>query len=113
MTGQEQLKEFIEQTGGGNLTQQVRAGAANASVLKAITVSLENGDVMIADVEDELARLEEKSLGITSYVEVAQSQKENLPVSPRNSLGEYIFFGAVATLVLAALGILLTGTGDE
>ena len=28
-------------------------------------------------------------------------------------LGEYAFLGAVATLVLAALGILLTGTGDE
>ncbi len=96
-----------------SFVQQVRAGAVNAAALKAITVSLENGDVMIADVEDELARLEAGSLGITSYVEVALTQKENLPVVRRNSLGEYVFFGAVLTLVLSVLGILLIGTGDE
>ena len=96
-----------------SFVEQVREGAANATALKAITVSLENGDVMIANVEDELIRLEAGSLGIASYVEVALTQKENLPVVRRNSLGEYVFFGAVSVLVLAALGILLTGTGDE
>lgn len=95
-----------------SFVEQVRAGAVNATALKAITVSLENGDVMIADVEDELARLEADSLGIASYVEVALMQKENLPVLRRNSLGEYVFFGAVLMLVLGALGILLTGTGE-
>ena len=92
-----------------SFVQQTRKGAVNATALKAITTSLENGAVMIADVKDELARLESGSLGITSYVEVALSQKENLPVERRNSLGEYVFFGAVATLILAVLGILLTG----
>ena len=93
--------------------EQVRAGAVNATALKAITTALENGDALTADVEDEMARLEAESLGITSYVEVALTQSENLPVTRRNSLGEYVFFGAVSVLVLAALGILLTGTGDE
>lgn len=96
-----------------SFVEQVREGALNATALKAITVSLENGDAMIADVNDELARLEADSLGITSYAEVALSQKENLPVVRRNALGEYVFFGAVLTLVLGALGILLTGTDDE
>ncbi len=96
-----------------SFTEQVREGAANATALKAITISLENGDVLIEDVEAELGRLEAGSLGISSYVEVALSQKENLPVVRRNSFGEYIFFGAVTTLVLAVLGILLMGTGDE
>lgn len=90
-----------------SFVEKVRAGATNATALKAIRISLENGAVMIADVEDELARLEADSLGITSYVDVALSEKENLPVVRRNLLGEYVFFGAVTVLVLAALGILL------
>lgn len=92
--------------------QQTREGAANATALKAITAALENGDVELADIEDDLARLEETSMGIASYVEVALTQKENLLVSRRNSLGEYIFFGAVATLVLSALGVLFVGTKE-
>lgn len=90
-----------------SFVEKVRAGATNATALKAIRISLENGAVMIEDVEDELARLEADSLGITSYVEVALSQKENLPVVRRNLLGEYVFFGAVVMLVFSALGILL------
>lgn len=88
--------------------QQTREGAANATALKAITAALENGDTTLADAEAELAQLEEKSLGISAYVEVSLSQKENLPAMRRNSLGEYVFFGAAATLFIAALGILFS-----
>ncbi len=92
---------------------QARYSAVNATALKAITTALENGEVVLADVEADLARLEETSMGISSYVDVALTQKENLPVAPRNALGEYVFFGAASVLVLVALGILFTGTGDE
>lgn len=90
--------------------EQTRIGAANATALKAITIALENGDVELADVEAELARLEARSLGISSYLEVALMQQENLTITRRNSLGEYVFFGAVTMLVLSALGVLFTGS---
>ncbi len=96
-----------------SFNQQVREGAANALALKAITIALENGEVELADVEDDLARLEAQSLGITAYVETALSQKKALPVAHRNALGEYIFFGAVTTLFLAALWILFSGKANE
>ena len=94
-------KSFVEQT---------REGATNATALKAITTALENGAVALEDVEADLARLEEGSMGITSYVEVSLSQKDDLPVVRRNSLGESVFLGAVTMLVLSALFILLTET---
>lgn len=95
-----------------SFVEQTRIGAANATALKALTTALENGDVELDDVETDLARLEEDSMGITSYVEVALSQKGNLPVVRRNSLGEYIFFGAVTMLALSALGILFAGAKE-
>ena len=96
-----------------SFVEQVREGAVNATALRVIITALENGDVMLADVEDDLVRLEAGSLGISSCVEVVPSQKESLRVTHRNSLGEYILFGAVSVLLLAVLGILLTGTSDE
>ena len=92
--------------------QQVQKGAGNAFALQAIKVSLENGEVSLADVEEEIARLEANSLGITSYVEVSFSQKESLPIARKNSLGEYIFFGTVTMLFAATLGILFSGKKD-
>ena len=67
---------------------------------------LENGEVALADVEEEIAALEASSLGITSFVEISFSQKENLPISRKNSLGEYVFFGATAMLFISSLVIL-------
>jgi len=93
----------------GEFVGQTRYSAANATALKALTSALENGEVELADIETDLARLEETSMGITSYVEVAPTQEENLPVMRRNSLGEYVFFGAVAMLALSALGVLFAG----
>ena len=96
-----------------SFVEQAREGAVNATALKAIMTALENGDTALVDVENDLARLEAGSLGISSYVEVVPSQKKSLPVVRRNVLGEYVFFGAMTMLLLAVLGILLTGTGDE
>ena len=92
---------------------QVQENSTNAAALMALTVAIENGDVSVDDVVGEFALLESRSAGISPYLDVSASQIDNLPVSRRNSLGEYVFFGAVTMLVLAALGILLTGTGDE
>ena len=85
----------------------------NAFALQEIRVSLENGEVSLADVEEEIAALEANSLGITAYVETSFSQKENLPISRKNSLGEYVFFGVVILLFLATLGILFSGIVNE
>ncbi len=95
-----------------SFTEQAREGAVNATALKAIMTALENGDTALADVEDDLARLEAGSLGISSYVEVSPNQTENLRMGRRNSLGEYVLLGAVTILLVAALAILLTGTSD-
>jgi len=92
-----------------SFNQQVQEGAANALALNALKTGLTNGDINLADVEEDIARLEANSLGITSYIETSFSQKENLPITRTNSLGEYIFFGAVTTLFLAALVILFSG----
>ncbi len=95
-----------------SFTEQAREGAVNATALKAIMTALENGDTALADVEDDLARLEAGSLGISSYVEVSPNQIANLRMGRRNSLGEYVLLGAVTILLVAALAILLTGTSD-
>jgi len=92
-----------------SFNKQVQEGAANALALNALKIGLANGDINLADVEEDIARLEANSLGITSYIETSFSQKENLPITRTNSLGEYIFFGAVTTLFLAALVILFSG----
>ena len=92
-------ESFIEKT---------REGATNATALKALTTGIENGTVELADAEVDLARLEAGSLGITSYVEVSLSQKESLPITRTNSLGEYVFFGAMAMLFVVVLWVLFS-----
>ncbi|MBT3337259.1 MAG: hypothetical protein HN855_08980 [Anaerolineae bacterium] len=92
-----------------SFVENAREGATNATALKALTTSIENGIVEFASVEAELARLEAGSSGITSYVEVSLSQKESLPITRTNSLGEYLAFGAAAMLFLATLWVLFTG----
>ena len=92
-----------------SFNKQVQEGAANALALNALKIGLANGDINLADVEEEIAELEANSLGITSYVEISLSQKESLPVTRTNSLGEYIFFGAVIMLFIAVIGILFSG----
>ncbi len=96
-----------------SFVSKTREGATNATALKALTTSIENGTIALADAEADLARLEAGSLGITSYVEVSLSQKESLPITRTNSLGEYVFFGAAATLFLAALWVLFFGKANE
>ena len=96
-----------------SFSERVREGAVNATTLRALVTALQNGDVTAEDVEDELTRLEADSLGISSYVEVFPSQTENLRVVRRNSLGEYVFLGAVTMLFFGFLGILLIRTSDE
>ena len=93
--------------------EQARKGAVNATALRATMAAISNGSVRAVDVTDDLAQLEEGSLGLISYIEIIPTQIENLPVQRRSSLGEYAFFGAVAMLVFAALAILMSGTGDE
>jgi hypothetical protein len=95
-----------------SFVENIREGAINATALKALTSGIENGTVELADAEADLARLEAGSLGISSYMEVSLSQKESLPTTRTNSLGEYIFFGAVATLFIALLWVLFFGKGD-
>lgn len=92
-----------------SFVENAREGAVNATALKALTTGIEKGTVELADTEAELARLEAGSFGISSYLEVSLSQKESLPITRTNSLGEYILFGAVIMLFLAALGILFSG----
>ena len=92
-----------------SFSQQVRVGATNALALNALKTALENGSVELVDVEAEISHLEEETLGISAYVQVSLSQKDSLPVARKTSLGEYIFFGAMGMLFLAALGILFSG----
>jgi pimeloyl-ACP methyl ester carboxylesterase len=92
---------------------QVRDGAVNATSLRATMLAIKEGKVRATDVEGDLLHFEENSLGLLSYVEVSPTQIDNLPIERRNSLGEYIFFGAVSTSGLVALIILLIGSGDE
>ncbi|MCP4141864.1 MAG: hypothetical protein GY755_16580 [Chloroflexi bacterium] len=93
----------------GSFNQQVQEGAVNAFALNAMRIALENGDISLAGVEEEITALEANSLGITSYLETSFSQKESLPITRTNSLGEYVFFGATGMLFLATLGILFSG----
>lgn len=92
-----------------SFNQQAQEGAANALALNALKIALENGEVELADVEDDIARLESESLGISAYLQTSLSQKESLPITRKKSLGEYIFFGALGVLFFAALGILFLG----
>ena len=96
-----------------NFNQQAQDGAANALMLNSLKIALENGDVALADVEKDIARLEAESLGITAYLETSLSQKESLPITHKTSLGEYIFFGASGMLFFAVLGILFSGKAHE
>ena len=92
-----------------NFTEQARKGATSALALNALKTSLENGTVELADVEDDIARLEAESLGISAYLQISLSQKVSLPITRTSSLGEYIFFGAMGMLFCSALGILFSG----
>jgi hypothetical protein len=96
-----------------NFNQQVQEGTANALALNALKTALENGDVELEDVEDDIARLEGESLGISAYVQTSLSQKEDLPVARTASLAEYVFFGATAMLLLSAVWILFSGKAHE
>ncbi len=96
-----------------SFNQQAQDGAANVLALNAIQTALENGDVILADVEEDIARLEANSLGISAYLETSLSQKKSLPVTRKTSLGEYIFFGASGLLFFSAFGILFSGKADE
>lgn len=105
--------EKIVQTWVENFNQQVQDGTANALALNALKTALENGDVALADVEDDIAKLESESLGISAYVQSSLSQKDNLPIARTASLAEYVFLGATAMLLLSAVWILFSGKAHE
>ena len=96
-----------------SFNRQVQKGTANALALNALKTALENGTVELAEVEDDIARLEGESLGISAYVQSSLSQKDNLPIARKTSLAEYVFFGATAMLFFAVLGILFSGKTHE
>ena len=96
-----------------SFNQQAQEGAANALMLNSLKIALENGVVSLADVEEDISRLEAESLGITAYLQTSLSQKVSLPITRKASLGEYIFFGASGMLFFSALVILFSGKACE
>lgn len=96
-----------------SFNQQAQEGAANALALNALKTALENNAIDLAEVEQDIERLESESLGISAYLQTSLSQKESLPIFRKTSLGEYIFFGASGMLFFAALAILFTGKVHE
>ena len=96
-----------------SFNQQAQEGAANALALNALKTALENNAIDLAEVEQDIERLESESLGISAYLQTSLSQKESLPISRKTSLGEYIFLGASGMLFFAALAILFTGKVHE
>ena len=96
-----------------NFNQQAQEGAASALALNALKTALENGEVSLDEVEDDIQRLEAKSLGISAYLQTSLSQKESLPIKRKTSLGEYAFFGASGMLFFTALVILFSGKANE
>ena len=93
--------------------EKVQTAAINAFMLNSLKVSLENGEVDLYNVEDDIRRLEARSLGISAYLETYISQKGIQQITRTASIGEYIFFGSTGMLFLSALGILFSGRASQ
>ena len=91
---------------------QVHAGIETALALDASRKALE-ANPTDAGLLAQVAELETKSLGITPELQIAPTQISDLNPQRRVSLANYIFAGAVAFMVLSALGVLLFGTGKR
>lgn len=91
---------------------QVHAGIETAIALDASRKALE-ANPTDAGLLAQVADLETKSLSITPELQISPAQVKELNPQRRVSLAGYIFAGAVAFMVLSALGILLFGTGKR
>lgn len=58
-------------------------------------------------IQDAIAELEAKALGITPELQVSLAQSQDLAATPKIGLGTYVLAGAGGLFVLAALWILL------
>ncbi|MBT3321200.1 MAG: hypothetical protein HN392_02845 [Anaerolineae bacterium] len=96
-----------------SFNQEVQEGAANALALNALKTGLESGDLELADVEEDIARLEGESLGISAHLQTSLSQKKELIITRTASLAEYIFVGLTGMLFLSIVWVLFSGKVNE
>ena len=91
---------------------EVQGGIKTAVALDAARKALEANPTE-TELLSYIAELESKSLGITPELQISLTQISDLNPQRRVSLANFIFVGAVACMVLSALGVLFFGTGKR
>ena len=90
----------------------VQGGIKTAVALDAARKALEANPTE-TELLSYVAELESRSLGITPELQISPTQISDLNPQRRVSLANFIFVGAVAFMVLSALGVLFFGTGKR
>ncbi len=91
------------------------AEAFGEQVQQGVTVAMQLDALHEQDSpsEVEIQRLEDRSLGISSYIQVSLSQREHLPITRKIAMGNYVLTGATGFLVLSAFAILFAGSKER
>jgi capsular polysaccharide biosynthesis protein len=73
---------------------------------KGVSASLALQNLPETASQEEILALEEKSLGVSPYLQISPTQIKEIPVARKTPIGTYIFFGAVAALVFISFTFL-------
>ena len=91
-------------------TQQLKDAATASMALQSYHATIASGCGTQCDqIETRIADLEAPAQGISPYVEVALTQKKELPVTRKLNISTYILVGAIAALAFGILFILFMG----